>query len=187
MGFGINSTAPERFFAKVKPVGDCLEWTARRDDDGYGRFRPDGANTSDIGAHRVAFVLGGGVLKDGDQVLHTCDNPPCVRFEHLFKGTIAINMADRDRKGRQAQGSRSGAHTKPERVARGERNGRRTKPERTARGEWNGNARWTADDIREIRAAYAAGESQGSIARRFGTAQQVISGIVRRKAWAHVP
>jgi hypothetical protein len=178
MSLRLNSTAAQRFEIKIDRSGDCHLWTARRDSDGYGRFRPDGANTSEVPAHRVAFVLGGGTIPDGMQVLHTCDNPPCVRYDHLFIGTNADNMADRNRKGR----ARAGTHKR----ARGLRNGRHTHPERTARGEDNGWARWTPSEVRAIRAAFAAGESQGSIARRLGASQSGISAIVRRVTWAHI-
>lgn len=36
------------------------------------------------------------------EACHTCDNPPCCRFSHLFLGTKATNAADRDAKGRGA-------------------------------------------------------------------------------------
>lgn len=80
-------------------------------------------------------------------------------------------MTDRDRKGRQASGVRSGRYTKPERTARGERSGK---------------ARWTDNDIRAMRAAYADGENFTSIATRMGTYATNVARIVRRQAWAHV-
>jgi hypothetical protein len=33
-------------------------------------------------------------------VCHRCDNPPCVRPDHLFLGTVQENNEDRERKGR---------------------------------------------------------------------------------------
>lgn len=180
MGLTLNSTAAERFWQKVDMAGDCWIWTARRGVDGYGRFRPNGSLCSEVGAHRVAFVLAGGVLRDRELVCHHCDNPPCVRPSHLFAGTPADNSADMARKGRAI------SRVTTLNAARGDRNGARLHPERVARGERNGSARFTEEDIREIRLAYGAGESQPSIAARFGTAQAVISRIVRRVAWKHI-
>jgi DNA invertase Pin-like site-specific DNA recombinase len=47
-------------------------------------------------------------------------------------------------------------------------------------------ARLDDDDVRAIRAAHAAGESQSSIARRLGMSQANISRIVLRQNWSHV-
>lgn len=51
----------------------------------------------------------------------------------------------------------------------------------------NGNARLTADAVREIREAYAAGrESQGALAIRFRVEQATISQIVTGHSWRWV-
>lgn len=55
-----------------------------------------------------------------------------------------------------------------------------------ALGERRWNAKVTADGVREIRASFAAGESQGSIARRFGLTQTGAGKIIRRETWSHV-
>jgi hypothetical protein len=90
--------------------------------------------------------------------LHRCDNPRCVRPSHLFEGTQLENVVDRHSKGR------SGA----------------------PRGEQSGRARLTDAQVREIRAAYANGETQVSIAKRMGLYQGRVSAVVLRRSWRHV-
>lgn len=41
-----------------------------------------------------------GPIPDGVDVLHHCDNPPCVRPDHLFLGTARDNVGDMLAKGR---------------------------------------------------------------------------------------
>lgn len=55
-------------------------------------------------------------------------------------------------------------------------------------GEKNGRAILTEKQVGEIRSLYATGEvSQQTLANRFGVDQTMISSIVRRKSWSHVP
>lgn len=56
----------------------------------------------------------------------------------------------------------------------------------TARGERSGVAKLCEEDVREIRRAYAEGESQSSIGRRFGVGQNHVSRIVLGESWRHV-
>lgn len=64
---------------------------------GYGRFMIERREEL---AHRAAWMLHVGEIPAGMLVLHSCDNPPCVRPDHLFLGTHAVNTADMMRKGR---------------------------------------------------------------------------------------
>lgn len=88
---------PETFWLSVDRTGDCWLWTGRISRDGYGRIGFHGRPHAR--AHRVAYELYVGAVENG-QVLHRCDVRACVRPEHLYLGTHAENMRDRESKGR---------------------------------------------------------------------------------------
>lgn len=87
----------ERFWEKVAKSDGCWEWTAATT-NGYGVIQL-GQGTGTRGAHVVAYELEIGPT-EGRWVLHRCDNPPCVRPDHLFLGDVAANNRDMFAKGR---------------------------------------------------------------------------------------
>ncbi|HWL69164.1 MAG TPA: HNH endonuclease [Geminicoccus sp.] len=54
-------------------------------------------------------------------------------------------------------------------------------------GNQHPNAKLTDDEVRQIRAARAAGETLKSIAARYGVHFSLIQYIEQRKVWKHVP
>lgn len=96
-----------RFWGRVDLQGDgCWPWTASVDRWGYGHIRINGRLQR---AHRVAWELCFGPIPEGVCVLHTCDNPRCVRPIHLFLGSQADNSRDKAKKGRAAGERNPGA------------------------------------------------------------------------------
>ena len=72
-------------------------WTWKNTDGRYGCYYADGKNNR---AHRWIFEQVFGELPKQIQCCHKCDNRRCVRLSHLFKGTNADNIRDRNAKGR---------------------------------------------------------------------------------------
>ena len=124
-----------RFWSKVAKSEDpdgCWLWTAACFTDGYGVFQVNGRARR---AHRFAWELTVGPIPDSLFACHRCDTRKCCRPDHLWLGTQADNMRDRDTKGRVASGDRHGSHTRPDRWARGERSGAFLHPERYRLGD----------------------------------------------------
>lgn len=143
----------ERFESKVDRSGECHLWTKGTFDTGYGQFH---VASYPYGAHRIAWLIATGKWPP-TWVLHTCDTPACVRFEHLFLGTTQDNTADRQSKGRQARGERQ--HL----------------------------AKLTASDVRQARARYASGgETVLSLARSYGVSTSSMWAALTHRSWRHV-
>lgn len=107
-------------------------------------------------AHRLAWWLLHGDIPAGLEVCHHCDNRACFEITHLFLGTVQDNQADKVAKGRQARGESCGLH------------------------------KLTEQDVLEIRAAIAAGETNLSISKRYPVNNASISNIRTGHTWKHV-
>lgn len=79
----------ERFARSTEPDGECIVWTGHRDRKGYGQFWLDGRAQW---AHRVAYAIHHGRCP-ATTLDHTCDNPSCVRPEHLRPLSRSKNTA----------------------------------------------------------------------------------------------
>lgn len=87
----------DRFWNKVEKTATCWLWTGSLT-DGYGAFRP--AKHRGMLAHRFSYELAHGPIPNGLEICHICDNPRCVRPDHLFAGSHDTNMKDAAAKGR---------------------------------------------------------------------------------------
>ncbi len=89
-------------------LGQCWEWKGKKTRPGYGFTRSKGRV---FYAHRMAWEFENGKpVPPGKMVLHHCDNPACIRPEHLYIGTHADNMRDAKERGRI--GGRAKTHCK---------------------------------------------------------------------------
>ena len=144
--------AADDFWSRVEKTDHCWLWTGGTDEDGYGMFVLD----QERRAHRVAFELSFGPIPEGMCVCHHCDNPRCVRPDHLFLGTNEHNQTDKLRKGRQSK------------------------------GEMQAAAKLTNAAVLEIRSAHENGESNKSLARRFSVSDSAIWSVIHGRSWKHI-
>lgn len=142
------------FWNQIDRTSSCWNWLGWKTKKGYGELRFEGRT---VRAHRLSYELKKGDIPDGLFVLHRCDNPSCVRPDHLFLGTLAENCRDRHRKGRTAFGSR------------------------------NGWSKLTEPEVKSIRKLAATGHLlQKEIASQFGVTSENIGHILSGKTWRHV-
>ena len=170
-----STPAPERFWRHVDKSGGCWVWRGGKDRRGYGLFR--GHRSKMVRAHRFSWELHNqDVIPEGMLVCHHCDNPPCVRPDHLFVGTVQDNSDDMILKGRSSRCGNSGLQ-----------NGSYTRPDKRPRGERSGVHKVSNEQVRAIRTMWATSElSQTSIGALFGLTGSNVSCIVRRKTWRHI-
>lgn len=103
----MSAPVAHRFWNKVAKGKDCWEWTGGLFKTGYGKIR--GNNGTTAYAHRVSYEINNGPIPPGLLVRHTCDNPKCVRPDHLLTGTHLDNARDSIERGRARTGKSFGS------------------------------------------------------------------------------
>lgn len=150
----------DRLRAQIDSSGgpdSCHPWLGATNDGGYGIIRWDGRTRR---AHVVAWEIAHGRLIRPKMLgCHTCDNPPCCNWRHVYEGTHATNNLDKVERGR--------AVNPPRHV-----------------GEAHPAAKMTADAVRAARAEYDAGRATNiELARRYGITAASMHKIVKRQTW----
>ena len=79
----------ERFNSKTMYAGDCIVWCGSIATKGYGQIWLDGRMQQ---AHRVAFEMHYGPIKEDLQLDHLCRNRACVNVGHLRQVTNRENQ-----------------------------------------------------------------------------------------------
>lgn len=159
-----------RFWSKVRVGPGCWDWGAGCSAKGYGVFHL--SRRIQVRAHRMAWVFNYGAIPEGLFACHRCDNPKCVRPDHLFLGTPLDNMRDMWAKGRGACGLRQGAYTHPESVRKG------------LQMSW---AILTPEIVMASREAFANGTRITELAAMYQVPYGCLYRAVSRRTWKHIP
>lgn len=144
---------PTRFWRMVNKsdVDGCWTWRGSPYMSfGYSRFKIEKKH---FAAHRMAYILTFGDIPKDKCVCHKCDNPRCVRPDHLFLGSSKENVQDMTRKGRGAK------------------------------GENNGRAKLNWARVREIRNSFKLGISSEQLSIDYNVARNTIYDVVRNRHW----
>lgn len=151
-----KSSIQERFWKSVNKLSDddCWLYTGRLTPKGYGSFPVNGYFAR--GAHIISWVIHNLKSTGGLLVCHSCDVRHCVNPKHLWLGTDADNIRDRQSKDRGAYGSK------------------------------NGFAILTESDVSIIKQRYNSGENAARIADDYPVSYDTVHGITRGKSWRHV-
>lgn len=82
-----------RFWEKVDQSGDCWLWTGATNGAGYGQFHLAGSDGKrQRYAHRIAYEEAVGPIPEGLTLDHLCQNPRCVRPDHLEPVPMGVNI-----------------------------------------------------------------------------------------------
>lgn len=144
-----GSTDKERLEFRGWTVTDagCWEWNGLCDDKGYGRLWT-GKRVEF--AHRVMYRVRHGELADSSDMMHQCDNPPCINPDHLRPGDDYLNTQEKVERGRTLNGELSPWH------------------------------RITDEQVQAIRDEYTGAWGQQTVlAEKYGVAPSYVSVLVR--------
>lgn len=163
---GLSPTFPERFWKKVNKdgpipshmphLGQCWMWMGATDKRGRGNIATQGHHI--IRHTWGSWLLHIGPIPNGMCVCHHCDNPNCVRPDHLWLGTQFQNVKDCKNKNRRAKGEMIGA------------------------------SKLTEVQVLEIRRRYVRRDSNNNrkLIKEFGICLDTFYNVTSRTSWKHI-
>jgi hypothetical protein len=144
----------DKFWGKVNRGPDCWVWNGPINTHGYGNYCVNGRSQ---GAHRYSYELHYGSIPKGLFICHTCDNPSCVRPDHLFIGNSRTNADDC------------------------------VKKRRTTWGDKNPMSKFTNAQVRAIREEFRIKRTSKTVlARRFDVERRTIDYMINRQTYKDV-
>jgi hypothetical protein len=150
----LRPTIREKFEQRFERGSGCWNWTGTIEGYGYGVLDH---NWKRYRAHVLALEFDGRPVPKGMVACHHCDNPRCVRPDHLYVGTVKDNAIDAKERGRL----RTGSH--------------------------HHNSRLTEGAVAEMRSVYTGKRGDVSkLARRFGVSRQTAARAIKGATWGHV-
>ena len=155
------SEFPVHFWSRVDQTAGadkCWPWQGATREAGYGSIKRNGRMTT---AHRVAFELSKGAIREGLIIRHTCDNPVCCNPQHLLSGTHVDNA--RDAMGRK-----------------------RWVPPPTFIGDNHPRSRLTAARVSKARSLHNAGKTIAALAREYEVGETTMRHAIKYDTWKHV-
>lgn len=157
--FAPPADVTDRFWARVAKTEGCWIWTGGTTGEGYGDLTYQRRRHL---AHRFAWQLTNArSIPEGVVVRHRCDNPPCVRPEHLELGTTAQNVRDSYARRRRTTGNPTLGSGRP-------------------------NAVLDDELVADLRRQARTGQSIRSIAKGSPFSYATIYRAIRGSGWPHV-
>lgn len=153
-----------RFWAKVNKdgpvpchcpeIGQCWVWIGSSlTREGYGGIQLSRPRRKAL-THRFSFLVHNG--REATQfVMHRCDNPACVRPDHLIEGSHRDNMRDMAAKGRHRPANQW--------------------------GERNGSVKYSDHTVRASLALFAIGMCRKDISTMLGIPRSAVAAFVSGK------
>lgn len=144
----------QRFWDRVNKIAgasSCWVWTGARN----GNYGIIGVRGKLVLVHRFSYSIHHGEIQPGAMICHRCDNPLCVRPEHLYAGTAESNARDRVMRDRQV----------------------------SRRGPCHYSAKLTWADVASIRRKHSTGVDASELATGYGVSERTIYSIVHNLTW----